>query len=296
MSGLFCFTICDLRLTIYHVFMTGTLYLVATPIGNLQDMTFRAVEILKTVDLIACEDTRHSRKLLNFYEISKKLVSYHEHNEIERCKEFAELLKQGKSVAIISDAGTPGINDPGYKMVQTAYEMGMVVIPIPGAVAFVNAAIASGLPTVSLFFGGFLPSKKGERRKRLEEVKLIPATLIFYESPHRVGKSLADCLDILGNRQAAVARELTKLHEEFVRGELSQLAEYFSSANSKGEIVLVINRAGVSEIVENGPHTLADRVKELEGIGMEAKTALKKAAKEFGMSKSEAYRVLQLEK
>lgn len=276
--------------------MTGTLYLVATPIGNLQDMTFRAVEILKSVDLIACEDTRHSRKLLNFYEISKKLVSYHEHNEMERSDEFAEILKSGKSIAIISDAGTPGINDPGYKMVRKAYEIGAVVVPVPGAAAFVNAAIASGLPTDSLFFGGFLPSKKGERRKRLEELKEIPATLIFYESPHRLGKSLADCLDVLGSRQAAIARELTKLHEEIVRGDLNFLAGKYYSANLKGEIVLVIDRAGTGEIVENNPHTIAEIVKELEDGGMEPKAALKKAAKEFGMSKSEAYRILQSEK
>lgn len=294
--GFLHFAIYDSRLTNYYLFMTGTLYLVATPIGNLRDMTFRAVEILKTVDLIACEDTRHSRKLLNFYEISKKLISYQEHNELERSEEFAELLKQGKSIAIISDAGTPGINDPGYKMVLKAYEIGAAVIPIPGAVAFVNAAIASGLPTDSLFYGGFLPSRKGERRKRLEEVKQIPATLIFYESPHRLGKSLADCAEVLGNRQAAVARELTKLHEEIIRGELNFLAEKYSSANLKGEIVLVIDRAGAGEIAETNPHTIAERVRELEGGGIEPKAALKKAAKEFGMSKSEAYRVLQSEK
>ncbi|MEJ7847309.1 MAG: 16S rRNA (cytidine(1402)-2'-O)-methyltransferase [Pyrinomonadaceae bacterium] len=276
--------------------MAGTLYLVATPIGNLQDMTFRAVEILKTVDLIACEDTRHSRKLLNYYEISKKLVSYHEHNELERSVEFAEILKSGKSIAIISDAGTPGINDPGYKMVQKAYEIDASVIPVPGAAAFVNAAIASGLPTDSLFFGGFLPSKKGERRKRLEEVKQIPATLIFYESPHRLGKSLADCSEVLGNRRAAVARELTKLHEEIIRGELNFLAEQYSSANLKGEIVLVIDRAGAGENAENNPLTIAERVKELEAGGMEPKAALKRVAKEFRMSKSEAYRILQSEK
>lgn len=276
--------------------MTGTLYLVATPIGNLKDMTFRAIEILKTVDLIACEDTRHSRKLLNVYEITKKLVSYHEHNEQERSEEFAELLKQGKSIAIISDAGTPGINDPGYKMVLKAYEIGVDVIPIPGAVAFVNAAVASGLPTDSLFFGGFLPSKKGERRKRLEELKQIPATLVFYESPHRLGKSLVDCAEVFGNRPAAVARELTKLHEEIVRGNLKYLAEQYSSANLKGEIVLVIDRAGAGEIAENDPLTIAERVKELEAGDMEPKAALKKAAKEFGMSKSEAYRILQSEK
>ena len=159
--------------------MTGNLYLVATPIGNLQDITFRAVEILRTVDVIACEDTRHSAKLLNHYRISNKLVSFHEHNEQERTEEFIDRLVAGESIAVISDAGTPGICDPGYRLVARAIEAGIAIVPTPGAVAFVNAVIASGLPTDSIYFGGFLPSKKGERRKRLEQVREIPATLVF---------------------------------------------------------------------------------------------------------------------
>ena len=200
--------------------MTGTLFLVATPIGNLQDISLRALETLKTVDLIACEDTRRTRKLLTHFNISNKLVSYHEHNEIARAAEFGELLEAGKNIAVVSDAGTPAICDPSFRVAQKAIEIGAAIVPIPGAAAFVNALIVSGLPTDSFFFGGFLPSKKGERRKRLEETKAIPATLIFYETPHRIAGALNDCLEILGNRNAAVARELTKLHEEITRGDL----------------------------------------------------------------------------
>ena len=170
--------------------MTGTLYLVATPIGNLQDISFRALETLKTVDLIACEDTRHTKKLLNHYSIKNRLVSYHEHNEKERAEELAAYLQNGKSIAIVSDAGTPAICDPSFRVVEKANGIGAKVVSIPGAVAFVNALIVSGLPTDSVFFGGFLPSKMSDRTKRLEEVRTIPATLVFYETPHRLGKSL----------------------------------------------------------------------------------------------------------
>ncbi len=278
--------------------MEGTLFLVATPIGNLQDITFRAVETLKTVDLIACEDTRHTRKLLTHFGISKKLVSYHEHNETERSEELIELIEQGKSVAIVSDAGTPGISDPGFRIVQKIHDIGAKVIPIPGAVAFVNAIIVSGLPSDSIFFGGFLPSKKGERQNRLEEVKATPATLAFYETPHRIAKSLADCTEVLGNRKAAVVRELTKLHEEIVTGNLAELARRFSQSKVKGEIVLVIDRVEVQSPKSKvqSPSDLISRVNKLEEEGIDHKTALKKAAKEFGLSKSEAYKILLNEK
>ena len=192
--------------------MPGTLYLVATPIGNLQDITLRALETLRVVDLIACEDTRHTRNLLNHFRISNRTVSYHEHNEQERAEELADRLIRGESIAIVSDAGTPGICDPGFRIVQRAIEIGAPVVPIPGPAAFVNAVVASGIATDSLFFGGFLPAKKGERRKRLEELRDIPATLVFYEAPHRLARSLLDCYEVLGDRQASVARELTKLH------------------------------------------------------------------------------------
>ncbi len=275
--------------------MTGTLYLVATPIGNLQDITLRALGILRSVDLIACEDTRHTRNLLNHFRISNRTISYHEHNEHERAEELVDRLIQGESIAIVSDAGTPGICDPGFRIVQRAIEAGANIVPIPGAAAFVNAAIVSGLATDSIFFGGFLPSKKGERRKRLEELHDIPATLIFYEAPHRLTKSLTDCYEVLGDRKAAVARELTKLHEEIVRGSLLELSEVYSKTKVRGEIVLVIDRPQISTIKPDAQATnLAKRVKEFEKEGLDPKSALKRAAKEFGLSKSEAYRQLKI--
>jgi len=288
----------NLRRLFIFKFMFGTLYLVATPIGNLADITTRALQTLKTVDLIACEDTRHTRKLLNHYNISKKLVSYHEHNERERAEEFAKLLEQGKSIAVVSDAGTPAICDPALVIVRKAHEIGAKVVSIPGAVAFVNALIVSGLPTDSIFFGGFLPSKKTERRRRLEEVKAIRATLVFYETPHRIAKSLVDCLEILENRKAAVVREITKLHEETMIGNLEELTEKFSQNTVKGEIVLVIDRAETQSPKSKvqTPKSIVFRVEELEKEGLDRKLALKKAAKEFGLPRSEAYRILQAEK
>ena len=275
--------------------MPGTLYLVATPIGNLKDISKRALETLQGVDLIACEDTRHTGKLLNAYGISKKLVSYHEHNEFSRADELARRLANGESIALVSDAGTPSISDPGFRLVEQARDAGASIVPIPGPVAFVNGAIVSGLPTNALFFGGFLPSRKGERRKALQAAAAIPATLVFYESPHRLGRSLADCAEVLGPRKAAVVRELTKLHEEVINGDLIELAEKYSSADSKGEIVLVIagNDGGPAEARKGS--TLAERVKELQRLGEDRKVAMKQAAKEFGVTRSEAYRQLQLD-
>ncbi len=274
--------------------MPGTLYLVATPIGNLQDVSFRALETLRSVDLIACEDTRHTLKLLNHFRVSNRLVSYHDHNEHERAEELADRLLKCESVAVVSDAGTPGVCDPGFRIVQRAIEIGADVVTIPGAVAFVAAVTASGLATDAIFFGGFLPSKKGERRRRLEEVRETPATLVFYETPHRLGKSLADCADILGDRNVAVARELTKLHEEIARGSLTELARRFALKNVKGEIVLVIDRASPKPADKPTVKSVSKRVKALEKEGLDSKSALKKAAKEFGLSKSEAYRQIKL--
>lgn len=274
--------------------MPGTLYLVATPIGNLQDITFRALDVLRSVDVIACEDTRHTMKLLNHFRISNRLLSYHEHNEHERADELADRMIKGESVAVVSDAGTPGVCDPGFHIVQRAIEINADVVAIPGAAAFVVAVTASGLSTGSIFFDGFLPAKKGERRRRLEEVRDIPATLVFYEAPHRLGKSLADCAEILGDRNAAVARELTKLHEEIARGKLNELGARFALKHVKGEIVLIIDRASAKIIELPSVKSLSKRVKALEKEGMDHKAALKKAAKEFGLSKSEAYRLTQV--
>lgn len=273
--------------------MLGTLYLVATPIGNLDDMTFRAVETLKSVSVIACEDTRHTRKLLTHFNISNKLVSYHEHNEAERTGELLALLRTGDSVAVVSDAGTPGISDPSFRIVEGAIAAGIEIVPIPGATAFVNAAAAAGLPTDSIFFGGFLPSKKGERQKRLAAVSNIPATLIFYESPRRIAAALHDAAEILGDRHAVVAREITKLHEEFTRGTLSELHSKFSSATVKGEIVLLIDRVHDKRPDLSRGASLPERLEQLIAEGIDRKVALKKVAKEFGLGKSEAYRIVQ---
>ncbi|HSI88904.1 MAG TPA: 16S rRNA (cytidine(1402)-2'-O)-methyltransferase [Pyrinomonadaceae bacterium] len=272
----------------------GTLFLVATPIGNLKDISQRALDVLRDSDLIACEDTRHTGRLLAHYSISNKLVSYHEHNETERTTELLKTISAGASVAVVSDAGTPGINDPGFRLVAAAREAGITVVPIPGPTAFVVAAISSGLPTDSLFFGGFLPSRKGERRRRLDEVRAVPATLIFYESPHRMAASLADCLEVLGDRRAAVARELTKLHEEIISGTITRLIDHFSSANLRGEFVLIIDREREGENrVESPEEALIIRVRELEEAGEDGRSAMKRAAKELGIPRSEAYRILQ---
>ncbi len=270
--------------------MPGTLYIVATPIGNLQDITLRALDVLRSVEVIACEDTRHTRKLLNHFQISAKLVSYHMHNERERAAELGDRLAAGESIAVVSDAGTPGVCDPSMLLVQRANEIGARVVPIPGAVAFITAAVATGLPMDSIFFAGFLPSKKGERRKRLAEVGDIAATLVFYETPHRIARSLVDCLEILGNRRAAVARELTKLHEEIVTGTLDELAARFADSTAKGEMVIIIDRADTTAAKAGEGTTLERRIAELEAAGIDPKNALKQAAKEFGLSKSEAYR------
>lgn len=275
--------------------MPGTLYLVATPIGNLSDISARAIETLKAVDIVACEDTRHTQKLLNHLSIKTKTVSYHAHNEQERAVELAKKLADGMSVAVVSDAGTPGINDPGHHLVERAIEIGSNVVPIPGPAAFVSAVIVSGLATDSIFFGGFLPGKKGERRKRLEEVKSISATLAFYETPHRIAAALTDCIDILGDREASFSREITKLHEETIRGKISFLLTYISSAKPRGEFVLVIDRARESDEAPIGDSSeiFVSRVSELESTGLDRKKAMKQTAKEFGLTRSEAYRKLQ---
>jgi len=276
--------------------MPGKLYLVATPIGNLQDISQRAIDTLRDADLIACEDTRHSQKLLNHLGIKKKLVSYHEHNEGERSQELIRQILDGASVALISDAGTPAINDPGFRVASRAIEEGIDVVSIPGASAVITALAASGLPTDSFFFGGFLPPRKGERKSRLGELKDIPGTLIFYEAPHRIASALKDCLEELGDRNAVVARELSKIHEEFIRGQLSTLIAQFESHPHKGEMVLLIDRSTAENVSNTQQNRLSDRVLELESTGLDRRSALKQAAKEFGLSRSEAYRELQIAK
>ena len=275
--------------------MPGTLYLVSTPIGNLEDITHRAVRVLGEVDLIACEDTRHTKKLLNHYDIKTKTISYHEHNERERARELVDLLKRGSDVAVVSDAGTPAISDPGFRLARVAIDNGLQVVPVPGASALIAALVASGLPTDEFLFGGFLPARSGARRARLNELGGIPATLIFYEAPHRIAATLKDAQEILGEREAVVARELTKMHEEIVRGRLSELAARFSSAeNARGEMVLIIDRAVIQSEAETDKPvaSIAELVAKLENEGLDHRAALKKAARELGLSRDEAYRRL----
>jgi 16S rRNA (cytidine1402-2'-O)-methyltransferase len=279
--------------------MSGTLYLIATPIGNLEDITHRAVRLLGEVDVIACEDTRHTKKLLNHYGINTKTISYHEHNERERALELIERLKSGSDVAVVSDAGTPGISDPGFRLARIAIDNEVPVVPVPGASALISALVASGLPTDEFFFGGFLPARSGARRTRLAELRAIAATLIFYEGPHRIGATLKDAQEILGERQAVVARELTKLHEEIARGRLSELAARFSSPeNARGEMVLIIDRTVMpSENADNKSVAgIATLVADFEAQGLDHRAALKRAARQLGLSRDEAYRRLASER
>lgn len=282
--------------------MAGTLYIVSTPIGNLEDITQRALRILREVDVIACEDTRHTRKLLNHFKIEAQTISYHEHNEAERAGELTESLSAGKNVALVSDAGTPLINDPGFRIVNTAIEAGLEVVPVPGATAFVAALSASGLPSDQFLFAGFLPARSNPRKARLDELSELDATLIFYEAPHRIAATLKDALDVLGNRQAAVARELTKLHEEFIRGTLDELAAGFADPlKARGEIVLMISGAGLRDQPERESQESPDarftgRMAQLQREGLDEKGALKKAARELGLKRDEAYRMLVAQK
>jgi len=275
--------------------MPGTLYLVATPIGNLADITHRALQVLSDVDLIACEDTRHTHKLLNHYGINTKTISYHEHNEQQRATELIDRLKQGTSVAVVSDAGTPSISDPGFRLVRAAIENEIVVVPVPGPSALITALIAAGLPTDEFFFAGFLPSRTNARRARLTELQSIPGTLIFYEAPHRLAQTLADAYQILGEREAVVARELTKLHEEIRRGRLSKLAaDYTEKTDIRGEIVVLIDRNVIDLPMKQS--SVAALVDQFERDGMDHRAALKKAARELGLSRAEAYRKLLSER
>jgi 16S rRNA (cytidine1402-2'-O)-methyltransferase len=279
------------------------LYLVGTPIGNLEDITLRALRVLKEVDVIACEDTRQTQKLLNHYAIATRTTSYHEHNEMTRSAELVKEMQEGASVALVSDAGTPGISDPGYRLIVLAIRHRVPVVPIPGASAFLAALVASGLPTDSFRFGGFLPAKRGERRAALESIKSSPRTQVFYEAPHRIVETLADVVEVLGEaRHLVVAREVTKLHEEFLRGRAGELLDNLKSRETvKGEITLLIGKAveedarvGTDAFVRPSIRHRVEQIMAEENI--DEKAALKKVAKERGVSKSEAYRELQRSK
>jgi 16S rRNA (cytidine1402-2'-O)-methyltransferase len=270
--------------------VTGTLYIVATPIGNLEDITLRALRVLREVDWIACEDTRQTRKLLEHFGIAKPMVSYHEHNESGRAAELAERLTRGRSGALVSDAGTPLISDPGYRLVQAAIAAAIPVVPIPGASAAVSALSAAGLPTDAFRFCGFLPPKSSQRRKKLEHWKPETATLIFYETPHRILEALEDVAAVMGPRPVVVARELTKLHEEFLRGTAAELhAELASRPSVKGEITLLIGKSG-EVLADDTP--LEEAVRAAEQLGLPRMEAIKQVARQRGLSKREVYRLI----
>jgi len=282
--------------------MPGTLYIVSTPIGNLEDITQRALRVLRDVDLIACEDTRHTRKLLNHFGIDTRTISYHEHNERERAAELCELLEAGEDIALVSDAGTPLVSDPGFRLTSLAVEKGIRVVPVPGATAFVAGLSGSGLASDQIFYGGFLPARANARRAKLEELRTVPATLVFYEAPHRIAATLEDACDVLGNRPAVIARELTKLHEEFLRGSLRELVYAFDAKKeARGEMVLLIggpqsNSLGDQEEQRPISGALAELVGRFEVEGLETKAALKKAARELGLKRDDAYRLWEAQK
>ncbi|MFQ5925894.1 MAG: 16S rRNA (cytidine(1402)-2'-O)-methyltransferase [Terriglobia bacterium] len=274
----------------------GVLYLIGTPIGNLEDVTLRALRVLKEVDLIACEDTRQTQKLLTFYDIHTRTVSYHEHNEMVRAPELVLELEQGMKVAMVSDAGMPGISDPGHHLVALAIRHGIPVVPIPGASAFLAALAASGLSTENFHFSGFLPPRRTQRRKALRALATHDGVLIFYEAPHRLRESLHDLLDVLGDRYAVIAREVTKRHEEFLRGHVSQLLKEMKERELKGESTLLVSPDAVPRPRRRAA-SIGQRVAELQKRrGLDLKGALKVVARERGLSRDETYRRLQEER
>lgn len=268
--------------------MNGKLYLVATPIGNLEDITLRALRILKEVDYIAAEDTRNTLKLLNHFKIKKPLISNHRHNEEDRENSLIEKLKDGKNIAVVSDAGTPGISDPGEVIAKRAIEENIEVIPIPGACAAINALIASGLNTKEFVFFGFLPLNKKLRKEKLEEIKNENKTIIIYEAPHKIKDSLNDLKNVVGDRKIVLARELTKIHEEFIRGNIDEIIE--KSENLKGEMILLIegnNEINNENILNN--LSLEEHYNVYEKQGLDKKEIIKKIAKDRGVNKNEIY-------
>ena len=272
--------------------MSGTLYLVATPIGNLEDITLRALRVLREVGLIACEDTRHTRKLLDHYGIHKPTLSYHEHNEAERSVELLEKLRQGTSVALVSDAGTPLVSDPGYRLVTKAIESGIPIDPLPGASAILAALTASGLPTDAFLFGGYLPARQGPRRKLLAKLQEEPATLVFYEAPHRILEALDDIAAVLGARPVVVAREMTKVHQEFLRGTAASVRESLGKRSAlRGEITLLVGRGAAAPPSDQTP--LREAVEAAVRTGLGRMEAVKAVARRRGLSKREVYRALQ---
>jgi len=280
--------------------MNGVLYLVATPIGNLEDITLRALRVLKEADLIACEDTRHTAKLLTRYGITTPRKSCHEFNEESRVPELMQMLREGKNIALVGDAGTPLVSDPGYKVVSACRKEGIAVVPVPGACAAVSALSASGLPSDCFFFAGFLPSRSSQRRRRLEELSGIPATLIIYEAPHRLINSLKDVAAVLGSRRAALGREITKIHEEFLCGTLHEIIDTIRERPEiRGEITLIIESANREYTEENVPvfsESIREHLaEEMKKSGLSRNEALKSVARTRGLSRRDAYQLLQSE-
>jgi len=269
--------------------MSGSLYIVPTPIGNLEDITFRAVRVLKEVDLIAAEDTRHTQVLLNHYDIRTAVTSYHEHNERAKARELVEQLRQGRSIALLSDAGTPMISDPGYRLVVEAIRAGVQVIPLPGPSAVTAALSAAGLPTDRFGFEGFLPAKKSERRSALEALKKDTKTLVFYEAPHRLKETLADMAEIFGDREVAIGREISKVHEEFLRGALREILATVEQQTVRGEITLVVQGAtSGAPVSEEG---VISEIRQLAENGMRVKEISELVGAHHGISKREVYRL-----
>jgi 16S rRNA (cytidine1402-2'-O)-methyltransferase len=275
----------------------GKLFVVGTPIGNLEDITLRAIRVLKEADLIACEDTRRTQQLLNHYQIHTPTLSYHEHNEMTRAPELVIKLAEGNNIALVSDAGMPVVSDPGFRLVHLAVRHAIPVVPVPGASAFVAALAASGLPVDKFRFLGFLPSKKAARRRMLEENKSSTKTLVFYEAPHRILEMLRDVRDILGERDVVLAREVTKVHEEFWRGTVSALLERAKGKAIKGEITLLVGGATATGETKPAESPIQSEIQALMAErGVDERAALKAAAKARGISRSQAYRLLQSEK
>ncbi len=271
--------------------MAGALYIVATPIGNLEDITLRALRVLREVDLVACEDTRQTRKLLDHYGIHKPTLSYHEHNEAARAEELLDKLRQGSTIALVSDAGTPLISDPGYRLVSRAIENGVPVDPIPGPSALVAALSACGLPTDSFRFEGYLPPRQNARRKALAAMKDEPATVIFYEAPHRILETLADIDEVLGPRPVVLARELTKIHQEFLRGPAAELRKTVAARHAlKGEITLLVGRDAAAPAQDT---SIPEAVEASIRAGMGRMEAMKAVARERGLSKRDVYRAME---
>lgn len=278
----------------YNGRVAGTLFVVATPIGNLEDITRRAVDVLGRVTLIACEDTRQTRKLLERYGIAVRLASYHEHNEEERSRELLERLEAGEDIALVTDAGTPLVSDPGFRLVREAARRGIRVVPVPGPSAFLAALSASGLETDSFYFGGFLPRKRAERQRLLRSLAELHCTLAFYEAPHRILETLADVEAVMPSRPLVLARELTKVHEEFLRGTARELREELRRRGAvRGEITLLIGKGEPGPPRESPPEDLDAELEALQQQGLSRMEALKHLARRLGVGKRELYRRLQ---